>query len=495
MAVHPNHLHDRAPTVDMRRVLSIQLGARRGGMGQPGAVVGWLEDTARRRGGSQDAGDAWGAGRVRVWGVSALVQALSDTLNTRYGTVTVRGELSSFMLASSGHAYFTLKDESGQAALRGAMFRRAFSQVDFSPSDGMLVEVRGKLSVFEARGELQLVAEGMQRAGAGALFEQFLRLKARLSEEGLFEPERKRPIGGMPRRVGVVTSLAAAALHDVLTALRRRAPHVEVVIFPALVQGADAPAQIVQALLRAQSALPQSAALVDTIILCRGGGSLEDLWAFNDERVVRAVASSTVPVICGVGHETDVTLSDLAADLRAPTPTAAAELVALPRPDLLDVLDDLHDALSGAVHRQLDQHAMRLDHWSLRMSRPTQALQHARAQLMALGSRWKGAPSRQLMAATHALAPVDARLARASHTSVHMARQRLEGLSARLNALDPQRVLERGYAWVADASGQPVLSASVARVGQGIAIRLADGALLATVDEVMLAPTPAPEVR
>ena len=196
-----------------------------------------------------------------------------------------------------------------------------------------------------------------------------------------------------------------------------------------------------------------------------------------------------------MGHETDVTLSDLAADLRAPTPTAAAELVALPRPDLLDVLDDLHDALSGAVHRQLDQHAMRLDHWSLRMSRPTQALQHARAQLMALGSRWKGAPSRQLMAATHALAPVDARLARASHTSVHMARQRLEGLSARLNALDPQRVLERGYAWVADASGQPVLSASVARVGQGIAIRLADGALLATVDEVMLAPTPAPEVR
>ncbi|HNB46209.1 MAG TPA: exodeoxyribonuclease VII large subunit, partial [Burkholderiaceae bacterium] len=258
-----------------------------------------------------------------VWEVAALVQAVGDSLQARFGAVAVRGELAGFTRAASGHCYFTLKAPDGSAALRCAMFRRAASLVDFAPADGQAVELRGRLGVYEPRGELQFVVEAMRRAGAGALMEQFLRLKAQLAGEGLFDPTRKRPLPAYPRRLGVVTSLGAAALRDVATALARRAPQVELIVYPAPVQGADAPALIAQAI-----ATANRRAEVEALIVCRGGGSLEDLWAFNDERVVRAVAGSALPVVCGVGHETDVTLADFAADLRAPTPTAAAELAA-----------------------------------------------------------------------------------------------------------------------------------------------------------------------
>src|SRR5690606_14910358 len=223
-------------------------------------------------------------GGARVWGVAALVQAVGDTLATRFASCVVRGEISGFTRAASGHGYFTLKDEHGNASLRCAMFRRALSQVDFQPGEGMLVEARGNLAVYEARGELQMVVEGLRRAGAGALYEQFLRLKARLEAQGLFDAGRKRPIPSYPRRIAVVTSLAAAALHDVLTALRRRSGHVEVVVSPCAVQGAEAPAQIVDALAAVRLA-HQAGTPFDAVIVCRGGGSMEDLWAFNDERV------------------------------------------------------------------------------------------------------------------------------------------------------------------------------------------------------------------
>lgn len=214
----------------------------------------------------------------------------------------MRGELSGFTRAASGHCYFTLKDAQGAAAsLRCAMFRRAAGLLDFSPRDGQQVEMRGRVAVYEPRGELQFVVEAMRTLGAGSLYEQFLRLKAKLEAEGLFAAERKREMPGFAQRIGVVTSLGAAALHDVLSTLARRAPHVGVVIYPSLVQGADAPAALVTAL-----TLAGRRREVDILILARGGGSLEDLWAFNDERVVRAVAASPIPLVCGVGHQTDV---------------------------------------------------------------------------------------------------------------------------------------------------------------------------------------------
>jgi exodeoxyribonuclease VII large subunit len=255
-----------------------------------------------------------------AWGVAALLLATADALAARFGAVAVRGELSGFSRAASGHCYFALKDESGAPAmLRCAMFRRAASLLDFAPGDGQKVELRGRLGVYDARGELQLVVESMQRIGAGTLYEEFLRLRARLEAQGLFDPARKRQLPRHPGALGVVTSLGAAALHDVLTTLARRAPHLRVIVYPAPVQGVDAPPAIAAAL-----ALAGQRREVEALLLVRGGGSLEDLWAFNDERVVRAIVACALPVVCGVGHETDVTLADLAADLRAPTPTAAA---------------------------------------------------------------------------------------------------------------------------------------------------------------------------
>ena len=246
-----------------------------------------------------------------AWSVEALVREVGVMLSTRFAICTVRGEISSFSRASSGHCYFNLKDSDGGAGmLRCAMFRRASSLLSFAPADGQLVELRARLSVYEPRGELQLVVEAMQRAGDGALFERFLQTKARLEALGLFDPSRKRQLRVYPRAVGVVTSRAAAALHDVLTAFVRRAPHVRVVLYPSPVQGPEAPAALAHAI-----DVASRRGEVDTLIVCRGGGPLEDLWAFNDERVVRAIVAATMPVICGVGHETDVTLADFAADI------------------------------------------------------------------------------------------------------------------------------------------------------------------------------------
>ena len=301
-----------------------------------------------------------------VWSVLGLLLAANDALQSRLGACAVRGEISGFTRAASGHCYFTLKDaDGGGACLRCAMFRRAAALLDFSPRDGQQVEIRGRIAVYEARGELQLVAESMQRLGAGTLYEEFLRLKARLDAQGLFDAARKRELPRHPSRIGVITSLSAAALRDVATTLERRAPHTPVVIYPSLVQGAEAPATLIEAL-RTAAARQE----VDVLVLCRGGGSLEDLWAFNDERLVRAIVASPIPVVCGVGHETDVTLADLAADLRAPTPTAAAELVAPPHAELLSVLRQQGQRAQGAAQRSLESRAMRLDQLVLRLARP-----------------------------------------------------------------------------------------------------------------------------
>ncbi|RZL11523.1 MAG: exodeoxyribonuclease VII large subunit [Rubrivivax sp.] len=443
--------------------------------------MSWLDD--QRRSSPPPAAPAG-----RVWGVQALVQAVGDTLAARYGMVTVRGEISGFTRASSGHGYFTLKDERGQSGLRCAMFRRSLSQVDFDVREGQLVEAMGRLSVYEARGELQLVVEGLQQAGAGALYEQFLRLRARLAAEGLFDEERKRAIPAYPRRVAVVTSLAAAALRDVVTALRRRAPHLDVLIVPCAVQGSEAPPQIVDALATVgwlqRQAEARAEAGFDTVILCRGGGSLEDLWAFNDERVVRAIVACAVPVLCGVGHETDITLADLAADLRAPTPTAAAELVAQARDETLAELAAFERSLQWRVRYALEQQTQRLDRLALQLTAPAQLLQRQAQGLDTLERRLVRALGERVAVSRQALAPWPDRLARAARQPLQWAHHRHESLGHRLAALDPRRVLERGYAWVSTVEGQPITGVSQVGSGQSLQVELADGRLSVEVGRI-----------
>ncbi|TCV03506.1 exodeoxyribonuclease VII large subunit [Roseateles saccharophilus] len=407
----------------------------------------------------------------RVWGVAGLVEAISQSLAERFSVVTVGGEIGGFTRAASGHCYFTLKDADGLAAsLRCAMFRRAAAMLDFTPADGALVELRGRVAVYEPRGELQFVVEAMRRAGAGTLYEQFLKLRARLAAEGLFDPEAKRALPLHPRRIGVITSTAGAALHDVLTALARRAPQVEVVVYPSLVQGAEAPPALVNALSTANAR-----AEVDLLLLVRGGGSLEDLWAFNDERVVRAVASSALPVVCGVGHETDVTLCDLAADLRAPTPTAAAELAAPSRETLLTELAGLERGLTLRLDHRLQSLGQRLDRLALRLARPSDALARQRRLLELLAQRAAAAPGRRVELQRQRLEHLAQRHARAQAELLTRHSARLDALQARLQALDPQHVLARGYAWLDDGQGGAVTSVQALRPGGAVRAVLADG--------------------
>jgi len=424
----------------------------------------------------------------RVWGVGALVQAVGDTLAARFGQCLVRGEISGFTRAASGHGYFTLKDEHGQASLRCAMFRRALSQLDLTPGEGMLVEVRGRLAVYEARGELQLVVEDLRRAGAGALFEQFLRLKAKLEAEGVFDPSRKKPLAAFPRRIGLVTSSKGAAVHDVLTALARRAPHVEVVLFPSAVQGLEAPAQLVDAMARAGLAHRQGYPM-DALVVCRGGGSLEDLWAFNDERVVRAIAASPLPVVVGVGHETDVTLADLAADLRAPTPTAAAELVAQDRGAALAALDGLQKHLQRRVEQRLDNVSQRLDRCVMHLLKPAQLLARQGRTLDMLAHRLSGAGAQRLSRARQALPPLRDRLVRAGGWRMTQAEAQWAAVSARLSGVDPRLVLERGYAWLQQVpGGAPVTRVGQAHAGEVVQAVMSDGRLLLRVDSIEQVP-------
>jgi len=359
------------------------------------------------------------------------------------------------------------------------MFRRAAQLCDFAPEEGDLVELRGRLAVYEPRGELQFVVESMRRSGAGALFERFLRLKSQLEAEGLFDAARKRPIPAFPRRVGIVTSLAAAALHDVLTALGRRAPHVALIVYPSPVQGGEAPQALAEAIARAGAR-----AEVDTLIVCRGGGSIEDLWAFNEAVVVRAIAASPIPVVAGIGHETDVTLADFAADLRAPTPTAAAELAATPREAALEALDDRAERLGRGARQRLDALGQRLDRLAQRLARPAQALAPLRQRLALLAMQRASAATRRLDRERQRQALLEARLRQALERARREPARRLELLGVRLQALDPSRVLARGYAWLSDEAGGTIVSVAGLAPEQAVQAQLADGRLEARITAV-----------
>jgi len=378
--------------------------------------------------------------------VSELNRAVARSLEGNFAAVRVRGELASLTRAASGHWYFSLKDRAAQ--VRCVMFRSRNVLVDFVPREGDELELVANVGLYEARGEFQLGVESMRRAGQGQLFEQFLRLKERLAAEGLFDEAVKRPIPRVPSRIGVMTSLQAAALHDIVTTLRRRAPYVRLIVYPVPVQGQGAGARIARML-----SIVSARAEVEVVILARGGGSIEDLWAFNEEVVARAVRACAVPVIVGVGHESDFTIADFAADLRAPTPTAAAERAARDRDGLLQSALHRWARVRQLTGARLRAHTQRLD-FALR------ALAAPRAPIRGLQARLASLRARMAMVRSGLLS------ARAARVAAH---------ARALQALDPNRVIGRGYALVRNEHGQLVTDSGQLRSGQPLELELARG--------------------
>jgi exodeoxyribonuclease VII large subunit len=434
--------------------------------------------------------------RSRVLGVSALVRDVRDLLEHRYPLLWVAGEISDFTAARSGHLYFSLKDDA--ARVRCVMYRSRNQALDWTPREGMKVEVQALVTLYESRGEFQLNVEAMRPAGLGALFEAFLRLRDKLEKEGLFDAASKREPPRFPRAVGVVTSLQAAALHDVLTTLARRNPSLPVVVYPVPVQGEGAAERIAAALRLAARRRD-----CDVLILCRGGGSIEDLQAFNDEGLARAIRACAIPVVTGIGHEIDFTIADFAADRRAATPTAAAELVSPARAELVASVAALATRLAACLERGLGDRAQRLDFLTRRLVHPEAALR-ARSEVLAhLVARLRQAAGRtlddrrwrleQLAQRGRARLPDVARLGarrtelllrlqRAGHATVERAATRCARLAASLTHLDPARVLERGYSIVERSDGAIVVDADALSPGDTVNIRFARGGAQARID-------------
>ena len=399
-----------------------------------------------------DFADAPRATPAPVLTVSQLLRSVRDTLERRFPLAWVSGELSNLSRAASGHLYFTLKDSGAQVDC--VMFRSRAALLAAELREGMQVEARALVTLYEPRGRFQLSVEALRPAGLGPLYERFLRLKERLGAEGLFDERLKRPLPEHPRAIGVVTSLAAAALRDVLTALARRNPAVPVIVYPVPVQGEGAGARIAAMLAKASAR-----AECDVLLLVRGGGSIEDLWAFNEEAVARALRACAMPVIVGVGHETDFTVADFAADRRAATPTAAAELAVVSRTELLRRTAECARGVSRELGRRL-QYAM-------------QAVDAAARRLVH--------PAERLLAAQALLEQLRARLAFAFGHQVHRSEARLERLRASLAGLDPAAVLARGYSITRNAAGGVLRDAASALEGDLIRTTLARGSLESTV--------------
>jgi exodeoxyribonuclease VII large subunit len=434
--------------------------------------------------------------RSEVLSVSALTRSVRDLLEHRYPLLWVAGEISNLTAARSGHLYFSLKDELAQ--VRCVMFRSRNQALDWSAQDGMKVEVQALLTLYEARGDFQLNVEAMRRAGVGALFEAFLRLREQLGKEGLFDPAAKRDLPRFPRAVGVVTSLHAAALHDVLTTLARRNPALSVIVYPVPVQGEGA-AERIAAALRTAGARRDC----DVLILCRGGGSIEDLWSFNDEKVARAIRACPLPVVTGIGHEIDFTIADFAADHRAATPTAAAELVSPARNELAASIAGLAERLRACLARRLEDRAQQLDYLARRLVHPEAGLR-ARSQVLAhlvarlgQGSAWTlqdagwrlsglGQRARAHLPDVGRLGArrteLVLRLQRAAHAAVERTGTRCARIAASLTHLDPARVLERGYSIVERADGAIVVDGAALDVGESVSIRFARGGAQARIE-------------
>jgi exodeoxyribonuclease VII large subunit len=423
-----------------------------------------------------------------VVSVTQLNRDVRMLLETGFPSLWVAGEISNFKRYDSGHCYFSLKDANAQ--VRCVMFRGRAALLDFAPREGLQVEVRAVVSLYEARGDFQLTIEAMRLAGQGALFERFEALKKQLAAEGLFAAERKQALPHFPRRIGIVTSPAAAALRDVLTTLARRMPNIEIILYPTAVQGADAAKQIARAI-----GLAASRNEVDTLIICRGGGSLEDLWSFNEEIVARAIAACPIPTVSGVGHETDFTMADFVADVRAPTPTAAAELVSPNRVELLQRLSQLKQRQQRVMQVQLHQRMQQLDQLARQLIHPGQRLSQQKTELSNQARRLQQAMrfsqqqraqalARQALQLNYArpnptlIRPVlqqkQQRLQRAMQRLLEQQQQYLKQAQLQLTPWDPQQVLSRGYALVSRPNGQIVRSALAVRAGEALQVRFAD---------------------
>ena len=386
--------------------------------------------------------------------VSQLNQRVRDTLDAELDEFWVVGEISNFRVPPSGHFYFSLKD--GRSQISAVMFRSANQLLAFRPEDGMEVIVRGRVGLYEVRGDLQLYVEAMEPRGVGSLQLALEQLKKRLAAEGLFAEARKRPLPFLQRAVGIVTALNGAAIHDLLVVLRARQPGIRIVVRPVRVQGKDAPPDIVEAI-----ADISRVSEVDVVIVGRGGGSLEDLWAFNDERVARAIAASRVPVVSAVGHEVDVTIADLVADRRAPTPTAAAAMVVPDRRDLTAGLERAAAGLSAAVQRQIARQRERLSAQARHLRDPRQVLNALQLRTDELSERaW-----------------------RAIQTRLRIAQQQLCGGAERLQALSPLAVLERGYSIARRADGTVVRAAAALQVGYRLRLTFARGTAAVQVED------------
>ncbi len=390
-----------------------------------------------------------------VLSVSALNAAVRNQLEQRFPPLWVEGEIAQLTVASSGHMYFSLKDAGAQ--VRCALFRTRAARLGWQPRQGDKVRARVQVTLYEARGEFQLTVETLVKGGLGTLYERFIQLKAELEAAGLFRSDRKKPIPAFPRTIGIITSPQAAALHDVVTTLERRAPYTRLILYPTLVQGAEATAQIVRAI-----QLANQDGRADVLLLCRGGGSLEDLWSFNDADVVRAIAASNLPIIAGIGHETDTTLADLAADVRAPTPTAAAELIAPDKTRLLQQIAQYRQRLQQLTNRRLEDAWLRLDSYSARLRSPTALLERQQDRL------------RQY----------ETRLQLWSRRALEQQQRHLNELRLRLLALDPNQPLQRGYALITDDAGHLIDSVHKAPPQTHVRLRLADGQLAATIDAI-----------
>lgn len=382
----------------------------------------------------------------KVLSVRELNLAAKQLIEGGLPLLWVRGEISNFVNATSGHWYFSLKDEAAQ--VRCVMFRHKSQYLDFKPANGTQVEVLALASIYEARGDFQLTLEKMRPAGLGALFEAFERLKRKLGDEGLFDAERKRQLPLLPKQIGIVTSPQAAALRDVLRTLSNRMPNVPVVLYPTLVQGEGAGQKIATAICSASER-----ADCDVLIVCRGGGSIEDLWAFNEEVVARAIAECHIPVVSGVGHETDFTIADFVADLRAATPTAAAQAVVPDGQEWRQRLLQLQKRFSRAANRRFEQAMQQLDFTQRRLVHPAQRIQLQSERLATVKQRWQRAMSRSL----------EQRMTRLSSMQQH------------LQHLDPKQVLARGYSLVRDAKGNIVSTSLQVTEGAALDITFAQG--------------------
>jgi len=403
-----------------------------------------------------------------VISVAELNRLARSAIERSVPLLWVAGEISNFKRYDSGHCYFTLKDEAAQ--VDAVMFRHRAQHLDWAPENGMQVEVRATATVYEARGKFQLVVDAMRRAGLGALYAAFEKLKARLEKEGLFDPALKRELPPFPRTVGVVTSPQAAALRDVITALRRRMPGIGVIIYPAPVQGEGAAEKIAGAI-----GLAGSRAECDVLIVCRGGGSIEDLWAFNEEAVARAIRACPLPVVAGIGHETDFTIADFAADVRAPTPTAAAELVS---PDGAKLQRDLSLAGQQLVRtfiRGIEDRMQRLDFLSRRLTHPGERIRNQIVHLQHLASRLRGEWRLGAEGRSWSLRDAAQRLRSASRERLVAAVDRVGAAQANLLHLNPQRVLERGYSITEAADGSVVRDSAQLSEDQELKVTLAKG--------------------